>query len=108
MRNDMSATITLDRRLHRFHQARLLAVGAVLAIAAGGTAIVVAEAGNDGAATKHPAVVVPAGTAGHSDPLVTRYGSQPATNAPIDPLVTRYGKQTIGSYDDLRLYQGRR
>ena len=103
----MSATITLDRRLHLFHQARLFAAGAVLAIAAGGTAIVVAEASNDSAA-KHPAVVVPAGTSEHSDPLVTRYGSQPATDAPSDPLVTRFGKQTIGSYADLQFYQGRR
>jgi hypothetical protein len=103
----MSATITLDRRLHLLRQVRMFAVGAIIALAAGGTAIVVAEASNDSAA-KHPAVGVPVGTSEHSDPLVTRYGSQPGTDAPTDPLVTRFGKQTIGSYDDLRLYQGRR
>jgi hypothetical protein len=107
MGTDMSATITIDHRQHLFHQARLFAVGAVLVIGASATAIVVAQSGDDSAATKHPPAATASAGAAQSDPLVTRFGAQPATDAPTDPLVTRYGTQAP-SYDGLRLYGGRR
>jgi hypothetical protein len=103
----MSATITIDHRQRLFHQARLFAVGAVLAITATGTAIVVAQSGDDSTATKQPPAATASAASAHSDPLVTRYGSQPATDAPTDPFITRFGTQPQG-YDALRVYNGRR
>jgi hypothetical protein len=103
----MSATITIDHRQHLFHQARLFAVGALLAVTATGTAIVVAQSVDDSATTKHPPAATASAGAAHSDPLVTRFGSQPATDTPTDPFVTRFGTQQQ-SYDGLRMYDGRR
>jgi hypothetical protein len=103
----MSATITIDHRQHYFQKARRFAVGALIAMTATGTAIVVAQSRDDGAATKHPPAATASAVAAQSDPLVTRYGSQPAPDASSDPFVTRFGTQPQG-YDDVREYGGRR
>ena len=102
----MSTTITVGSQ-HRPSHARLWAAGAIVAIAAGGTAIAVAAVDDSGTTTKPPAITAPAAAESHSHPDLTKYRQQPV-NGHTEALVSRFGTTASEPHDGLRLYHGRR